>query len=220
MDQLLNPDYPSIYLLATRNPEVSKDDATLESYLLLKREPDNLKYMFILPINQPKDQDEDEITYQLKQFVNGLNIYDSAQLASFISTYLNTVTKSTLTNQPDGIDLSKLENELYMFHTFDEAAAEKELLEKLQNSYHISLIESAQSAIQPIEIEVVDLVMLISEFTQRVIMPEVLKDPDRLDDLRDALKHVSAIDQVTSTPDNVVSMNNYKKDNNGSGEPK
>lgn len=220
MDQLLNPNYPSIYLLATRNPDVSKDDATLESYLLLKREPDNLKYMFILPINQPKDQDEDEITYQLKQFVNGLTIYDSAQLASFISTYLDTVTKSTLTNQPDGIDLSKLENELYMFNTFDEATTEKEMLEKLQNSYHTSLIESAQSAIQPIKIEIVDLVMLISEFTQRVIMPEVLKDPDRLDDLRDALKHVSAADQTTPTADNIVSMNDHKKDNNGSGETK
>ena len=217
MDQLLNPDYPSIYLLATRNPEVSKDDATLESYLLLKREPDNLKYMFILPINQPKDQDEDELTYQLKQFVNGLNIYDSAQLASFISTYLDTITKSALTNQPNGIDLSKLENELYMFNTFDEATAGKEMLEKLQHSYHTSLIESAQSAIQPIEIEIVDLVMLISEFTQRVIMPEVLKDPDRLDDLRDALKHVST-NQATPTTDNVVSMNDYKKDNNGSGD--
>lgn len=220
MDQLLNPDYPSIYLLAARNPEVSKDDATLESYLLLKREPDNLKYMFILPVNQPKDQDEDEITYQLKQFVNGLNIYDSAQLASFISTYLDTVTKSTLTNQPDGIDLNKLENELYMFNTFDEATAEKEMLEKLQHSYHTSLIESAQSAIQPIEIEVVDLVMLISEFTQRVIMPEVLKDPDRLDDLRDALKHVGAADQSTPTTNNIVPMNDYKKDNNESGETK
>ena len=220
MEQLLNPDYPSIYLLAARNPEVSKNDATLESYLLLKREPDNLKYMFILPINQPKDQDEDEITYQLKQFVNGLNIYDSAQLASFISTYLNTVTKSTLTNQPDGIDLSKLENELYMFNTFDEAIVAKEILEKSQTSYHDGLIESAQSAIQPIEIEIVDLIMLISEFTQRVIMPEVLKDPDRLDDLRDALKHVSAADQTTPMTENVVSMNDYKKDNDGSGELK
>lgn len=186
----IDPEKPSIYLLAHRNPSVPKEHACLEDYNLLTRDPDNLKYLFIRP--QQQELDEDKVRYEIKQYIFGHNIYDAGQLGSFISEYLNAGQVDEDGNVIEDVttNIDKLTSEFFTFQSYDDALSEKARLIELQNSYHNSLITSAQEMIQPIEVEIIDLILLIAEFTNRVILIPSLENPDRLEDLHKVMSNM------------------------------
>lgn len=161
----------SLYMIAALNPKVKIEDATLEDYFILHDDPDNMKYMFIENVEASHDG---ERAFEISQRVLGIRIYDGQSLQAFLTKYLfaDNVEEDLIQGQVP----EKLAEDFHAFTTKADAYQKRLSLLMDQKQYQESLLVGAQEYAPTLNLIEIDLVILLAEFAQRVIVPNLSPD--------------------------------------------